>query len=582
MAEIFEVLEQLADNKLIVGLILSVIVWMVFQRKHEQYKDMRERYKNSAEPNDELKQLVEQNDSAGLRDYYKNLSDQSKRPQEETNATVYREYLTYLKQPQHQTRYQQALHALNNFLSRFLDKRPFTPNYQQPRHFFTESSYAFCLRLAFVYPIVLLLISWCVGEVGKVGELVLLSEVTQTHKFFTIGALLLMAFCYYRSTKPASKRSKLWVLAGSSAALASAASLAGTSAAIAAAATLTAGIGAGLAGAGALAVAVAKASTIAVAVAAAGAVAVAVTATDDGTVASIDVVTIIGIGAFGVTHTLNRFIDFYDDKMEKRRGLFWASWVAFFTLYSMVAIILALTFGGANKLEFVALPIFFGILPLLNSVIDWCSLNASRYLFAKLSTGKHTWYTTLGLVVVDIILAIGFMLLITSVLIGVLSITNVLAQTFVAKNAFDFAVIMEDLSNPHELANMFWVHGMLLSTIIPTFVHFVFVAFALCFAFLWHKNPKFIDDFYAYPDVRIQLHSKIWQARILTGVITLAVIGILYFGLTHFTTPLEWLWHYADGLLQLLDSSYVTPVITQEVIEAAPKQMVGELEMETI
>lgn len=59
MAEIVEVLEQLADNKLIVGLILSVIVWMVFQRKHEKYKDMRERYKNSAEPNDELKQLVE-------------------------------------------------------------------------------------------------------------------------------------------------------------------------------------------------------------------------------------------------------------------------------------------------------------------------------------------------------------------------------------------------------------------------------------------------------------------------------------------------------------------------------------------
>lgn len=119
--------------------------------------------------------------------------------------------------------------------------------------------------------------------------------------------------------------------------------------------------------------------------------------------------------------------------------------------------------------------LFWLILPLINAPLDWLSFGVTRGLLQAVRTGQHTSQQALAFALVDLILAIVFLFLITALLVGVTALGNAIA----GETLVDIRTILQQIRSEPSKLDHWWIYFMLLSTLVPTLVHFALAGGAL-------------------------------------------------------------------------------------------------------
>ena len=239
-----------------------------------------------------------------------------------------------------------------------------------------------------------------------------------------------------------------------------------------------------------------------------------------------------------------------------------------FTLVSLVYLLLCclviVIFGKETRTELVLVPILLGILPILNAPIDWLSLNFTRTLSYQISShhGQRRYLLVFGLV--DVLGALFFMALITSVMLSLLTLANYAAQFFATKPLLSFTNIMQGMVSPDTYQQYYWVHFMVLSTLIPPLVHFILLLVSLIHWPFGHAYNPAYEHFYKdqYNNAPIVVkHQQNKRYRVfICASIAVVIIGI---GIVNFKMAGCALWTYADWFLSLINTEqlYQSPTL---------------------
>ena len=194
----------------------------------------------------------------------------------------------------------------------------------------------------------------------------------------------------------------------------------------------------------------------------------------------------------------------YSSQNKQKEAIFWIIYSLFFIGLATYLINSASTNGKIFSL-------FYLLFPLLNAPIDWLSLGITRGLLNSIRHKHHGGYHAFVWALLDVVLAIGFLLLVSAVLVLTL---GVLDKDLLLK-------ILDDLRNNGSDINNYWVYAMLLSTLIPTVVHFIIAASALT---LW--LPQHWRHW-----VATNLHQNHYKILIASTYLTITpVIGIVASG----------------------------------------------------
>jgi len=187
--------------------------------------------------------------------------------------------------------------------------------------------------------------------------------------------------------------------------------------------------------------------------------------------AAVAVAVAVAVAAVGATIVTLRVIQQWSEKCQII-GMYWIiySWL-FFTI-------------GAISLYFIkdsgymVLILLWLLLPLVNAPLDWLSLGVTRGLLQAMRSGKHASRAALSWAILDLGMALLFLFLITAVLVGVTAFGNwVSGETLV-----DIQSILNKVKAAPTGVSNWWIYFMLLSTLLPTLVHFALAGGA---ATLW-------------------------------------------------------------------------------------------------
>jgi len=140
-----------------------------------------------------------------------------------------------------------------------------------------------------------------------------------------------------------------------------------------------------------------------------------------------------------------------------------------------VGIISLLNGGDFFTPETSSIFIFLLIIPFLNALLDFLSFTISRYFFQKIAKGESIWKIMIH-IILDFILAIVFFIALWMLLYFGIGLFNSLVET---KLQIPIETMLTDtLKNPFGLNNL-WITFMLLSTLLPTFVHLILAVISL-------------------------------------------------------------------------------------------------------
>lgn len=211
----------------------------------------------------------------------------------------------------------------------------------------------------------------------------------------------------------------------------------------------------------------------------------------------------------------------------------------------------------SDDLNLLLVSVLLGILPFANAIVDWLSLCFTRGLLFKLQHSNHAWYKSVGFVVVDVLLALCFIAVVTATTLGVLGGLNSIS----GKVFIDFNQLMINVTLPEKLTDNLWLHLMLFSTILPTLIHLGFALYALLLGY-WRPNlAAWIDDLpRASGPEREKAYFYTLRTRVWAFIGVLIIAYGFYLLLETWQTPLWWLWSWADTVLNVVDSTYQTPL----------------------
>ena len=159
---------------------------------------------------------------------------------------------------------------------------------------------------------------------------------------------------------------------------------------------------------------------------------------------------------------------------EKRLVAHWY-WVIYTTVFCIIGISLLNVMTLAS---YMILILFWLLLPLVNTPLDWLSLGVTRGLLQAVRSGEHSTRVALVWAAMDLVLALAFLFLITAVLVGVTSLGNAVA----GKTLVDIQLILQGIKETPASVDHWWIYFMLLSTLVPTLIHFALAGGA---ATLW-------------------------------------------------------------------------------------------------
>ncbi len=173
--------------------------------------------------------------------------------------------------------------------------------------------------------------------------------------------------------------------------------------------------------------------------------------------------------------------EYFRDRLNtsSRLALFWFLGWIFLLLYLGAASFVIVNWGNPEKIkEGFSLLLFMGVLPLFNAPLDWLSFGFTRGLLHSIATQKHGWARILITSMVDIVIALVFLLLVAaSSLLALISVNGVVSMAGV-EPVIDLPSLWKQLHEGNWQQNL-WIWLMLGSTLIPTAVHFLVALFAL-------------------------------------------------------------------------------------------------------
>ena len=356
-------------------------------------------------------------------------------------------------------RYHDKLRDALYWLDRTIDPPPFAPNAKTGRRWVGIKSLGVCLTLLIIYSVAALLIGWVVAGPSALGDLVLLGEFPWTPAWLPDGldwlprllAVLLLgcivASLYWyvpavwrwtsrvspwltvRFDQPERPRTSLFVKAVVGAA--AGAVVAPVAAVVAAVATVAAGL-AGAIGMTAIVLVVASVAQIEAGIGVLGAVLFGA---------------VVGAGA-------------------------------------VVGVLGAAEAGTGTDVLILSYLLFFFVLPFFNGVLDWISLSVSRWFGRGIVAESRSVRGLAGTVVLalaDLVAALAFLFLIAWVLaFGVEALGLFYGLSLELGDYVRDAVA-------HPWSRGLWASIMVLSTLLPTAIHFVLALAAVWFA--WFGNP---------------------------------------------------------------------------------------------
>lgn len=152
-------------------------------------------------------------------------------------------------------------------------------------------------------------------------------------------------------------------------------------------------------------------------------------------------------------------------------GGYWTIFNACNSALAISSMVWFLVFEGSIGDNFL-LQIFLVILPLINAFMDWLSLGVTRGFLYAIHRRVHHGRTALAFVVFDIIVALFFLWLIISITIIVLAGANAVALHEGGEMLFDLHGVLDGLEDDPLALEYGWIHFMMLTTLIPTLIHF--------------------------------------------------------------------------------------------------------------
>ena len=202
------------------------------------------------------------------------------------------------------------------------------------------------------------------------------------------------------------------------------------------------------------------------------------------------VYTVVAV-AVAVAVAFASFAEWLRNRLDSRRKI--AIYWLFFNLISICYVVFALAFSllytEVRIIEFFLFPVFLAILPLANALLDWVSLGITRGLLHAIHRGHHAGWQALGWAVADIGLALFFLFMIAS--LTTLLLAGIDAATVLSSGhqLLDLESLFNGLRKPWS-RDYGWIHFMMLSTLIPTLVHFFIAGFSGVLVLLpnWLRN----------------------------------------------------------------------------------------------
>ena len=122
--------------------------------------------------------------------------------------------------------------------------------------------------------------------------------------------------------------------------------------------------------------------------------------------------------------------------------------------------------------------LFLVLLPLLNAPLDWLSMGVTRGLLYEILHGRHSGWRGVFWSVMDLLIAMVFLLLMAGVLTVAIILANWLSFLGGGHAVFDLQLAFSGLRNNPAGTEHWWLYAMLLTTLLPTLLHFVIAAVA--------------------------------------------------------------------------------------------------------
>lgn len=151
------------------------------------------------------------------------------------------------------------------------------------------------------------------------------------------------------------------------------------------------------------------------------------------------------------------------------------------------------------------------LLPLVNSFVDWVSLGVTRWLIHCLVVGKHSWRSSLIWAGVDVLFALLLLFSLSALIILAVSLINIISGVLVV----DLNNIFNSIARGEHFENA-WIYVMLLSTLIPTVIHFSVAGGAMSLIISSKRRERMLVD--------LDNHS-IRQKEVFLYVVFIPIIG---------------------------------------------------------
>lgn len=137
--------------------------------------------------------------------------------------------------------------------------------------------------------------------------------------------------------------------------------------------------------------------------------------------------------------------------------------------------------------------LFLGFLPLFNAPLDWLSLGVTRALLRRIVAPGHRFWHSMLLGLVDLFLAVLFLVLVAFSTLGGIVLVNAFAHYAGAGPVVSLGDLWLQLSTGRPGDNL-WIWLMLGSTLLPTFVHMLVAIMALAMLFSAEQANEVADS----------------------------------------------------------------------------------------
>ena len=229
-------------------------------------------------------------------------------------------------------------------------------------------------------------------------------------------------------------------------------------------------------------------------------------------------------------------------------------------------LVLAWTLSRADNPEPLLLPVFLVLLPSANAALDWLSLGFTRGFLYAIERRHHTGLVALSFAGLDIVLALAFLFGIAFLTTLLLSLLNLATVAWGGSPLLDLQLLFNGLAQEPGALEFAWIHFMMLSTLIPTLIHFLVAGFAAVLVLPEGRRRWILDNWDSknpHKDKDAHLMAFVWVS--LAPVLALLGPSLLLWVLYELITAWggiigQSLLAWAHGIALAVDPSTTAPL----------------------